>query len=343
MRYRIFTAAATAALIFNAVAIAGGDNRSAKAKARAARLVAMLPASDGVAMIDTKRLLDIAVPTALVSNQPLLAKITENISGIHARTGIDLRSFAQVAVGLTVKQGLTNDLDIDAIAVASGTADLNAVVAAAKSAAGGSVREEAMNGRTIMIFRPHAASDKSPGNGGAIHDTIAKALRQEIAMAVIDPQTLAVGSLARVRETLSGHTHVARDINRLLPTKGAAINFAVRNGGLLSAMLPVDNDDLGKKVAAVQVVSGSIDLAAAGLTIAAVAKTPSAAEALSLKDLLEVLRDMGGLVWGQSKNADKQLYSRSLRAVKLGTRAADVTLDITIPQSDIDILVSKLK
>lgn len=162
-------------------------------------------------------------------------------------------------------------------------------------------------------------------------------------MAVIDPQTLAVGSLARVRETLSGHTHVARDINRLLPTKGAAINFAVRNGGLLSAMLPVDNDDLGKKVAAVQVVSGSIDLAAAGLTIAAVAKTPSAAEALSLKDLLEVLRDMGGLVWGQSKNADKQLYSRSLRAVKLGTRAADVTLDITIPQSDIDILVSKLK
>lgn len=343
MKCRVFAAAVTAALLLAGAVIAGVDNRSAKAKARAARLVAILPASDGVAMIDTRRLFDTALPTALLSNQPLLAKITENISGIRTRTGIDLRSFDQIAVGLTVKQGLTNDLDIDAVAVASGTADLNAIVAAARSAAAGSIREEAMNGRTILIFRPHAAGDPNAKPGGAIRDTLAKALEHEIAMAVIDPNTIAVGSLARIRETLSGHTHVARDINRLLPAKGAAINFAVRNGGLLSTLLPVDNDELGKKVAAIQVLSGSVDLSAAGLTIATVAKTPTPAEALSLKDLLEVLRDMGGLVWGQSKNADKQLYSRSLRAVKLGARGADVTLDVTIPQGDIDILAGKLK
>lgn len=345
MKYRFFAAAATAVLLFNMFAMAAGDNRRAKAKARAARLVALLPASDGVAVIDTKRLFDTALPTALGSNQPLLSEIISKVSEINVRTGVDLRAFDQIAVGVTVKHGLTNDLDIDAIAVASGTADLTSLTATARAAAAGSIREEAMNGKTIIIFEPKPlpAADPKAKPTENIHDKVARALRQEIAMVVIDQRTVAVGSLTRIREMLSGHTHIARDVNSLLPAKGAAVNFAVRNGGLLSALLPVDNDELGKQVGTVQVISGSIDLAGTGLTISAVAKTRTLGEAASLKDFLEVLRDMGGFVWGQSKAADKQFYSRSLKAVKLGTRANNVTLDVTIPQADVDHLIGKLK
>lgn len=344
MKYRFFAAAAIACLLFNTFAMATGDNRRAKAKARAARLIALLPASDGVAVIDTKRLFDTALPTALASNQPLLSEIISKVADINARTGVDLRSFDQIAVGVTVKHGLTNDLDIDAIAVASGTADLASLTATARAAAAGSIREEAMNGKTIIIFEPKPLpADPNAKTADNIHDKVAKALRQEIAMVVIDQRTVAVGSLARIREMMSGHTHVARDVNGLLPAKGAAVNFAVRNGGLLSALLPVDNDELGKQVGTIQAISGSIDLAETGLTISTVAKTQTVREALSLKDFLEVLRDMGGFVWGQSKAADKQLYSRSLKAVRLGTRANSVMLDITVPQADVDLLVGKLK
>jgi hypothetical protein len=161
-------------------------------------------------------------------------------------------------------------------------------------------------------------------------------------LAVIDPRTVAVGSVARVRETLSGRSRVARDLSALLPAKPAAINFALRNGGL-HALLPIDNDELGKKIGAIQVLTGSADVGTAGLVISAAAKAATTAEAASLKDFLEVLRDMGGFVWGSSKNADKQLYSRLLKSVKLATRGHNITLDVTVPQTDLDVLIGKVR
>lgn len=339
MKYRSFAAAAIAVLLFNTLAFASADNRT-RTKTRAARLVAMLPASDGVAVVDTKRLVDTALPTAFASNQTLLGSITGMIDDTRTRTGVDLRAFEHIAIGATVKPGLTNDLDIDVVALATGAADMAAIVNAAKSAAGASYREEVLNGRTIIVFQPKAS--QKPAASGGLHDKIGHALRQEMALAVVDPRTVAVGSLARVRETVSGQSHIARDLTSLLPAKPAAINFALRNGGL-NALLPIDNDELGKKIGAIQVLAGSADIGATGLTISAVAKTATASEAMSLMDFLEVLRDMGGFVWGGSKNADKQMYARLLRSVKLSTRANNILLDVTVPQTDLDQLISKVK
>lgn len=340
MKYRSLAAAAIAVLLFNTLAFASGDNRRTRTKTRAARLVTMLPASDGVAVVDTKRLIDTALPTVLASNQTLLGNITGMIDEVRVRTGIDLRAFENIAIGATVKPGMTNDLDIDVVALATGAADMAAIVNAAKSAAGASYREEVLNGRTIIVFQPKAS--QKPAASGGIHDKIGHALRQEMALAVVDPRTVAVGSLARVRETVSGQSHIARDLSAHLPAKPAAINFAVRNSGL-DALLPIDNDELGKKIGAIQVLAGSADIGATGLTISAVAKTATASEAMSLMDFLEVLRDMGGFVWGGSKNADKQMYARLLRSVKLSTRANNILLDVTVPQTDLDQLISKVK
>ena len=58
-------------------------------------------------------------------------------------------------------------LDIDVVAIASGTADLAALTAAARSAAAGAHREETLNGKTIAevwdrVFR---GEEIFPGDG----------------------------------------------------------------------------------------------------------------------------------------------------------------------------------
>ena len=73
------------------------------------------------------------------------------------------------------------------------------------------------------------------------------------------------------------------------------------------------------------------------------ARTLQNAQAKSLHETLEGLQMLGKAFLGGSKAADKQVYSRMIGAAKFSLQANEVTLDLQVPQSDIDILVSSLK
>lgn len=346
MQHRFFAAIAATVLLFQTVGLAAGDTRRAKAKNKAARLVAMLPASDGVAVFDAKRFFDTALPTVLSANQPLLGDITAKIAEIEARTGINLRGFEQIALGITVKSATADKIDVDAVAIASGDVNVAALIEAAKTAAKGTHTEETVAGKTVMIFTPKISMSPSAGNSqiGPIVDKFAGNFDKGIAVAAIDGSTLAVGSPARVRDAVMGRSHVAPDLNSLLAMKGTSVaTFAVRNGGLLGTLLPYESDELGKKISLIRTLSGSFDVSNGGLTSSMVVRTATTKDALGLKDLIEVLRDTGVMAWSSSKNADKQLYGRVLKSLKIDSRLNSISLDLTIPQADLDRLVVKLK
>src|SRR5262245_39117838 len=103
MKTRLFALAAFAVLILNLAFFAKPDDRKKKAtpKRQTSRLVPMLPASDAVAVFDAKRFFDDALPRLLSGNQSVLVEVMNKINEMQARTGVDLRKFQQLAVGVS--------------------------------------------------------------------------------------------------------------------------------------------------------------------------------------------------------------------------------------------------
>ncbi|MEJ7624649.1 MAG: hypothetical protein WKF34_11715 [Pyrinomonadaceae bacterium] len=349
MKSRIFAVSAFAVLMFSVVGFALFQSPSVSGAGKASRLVSLLPASDGVVVFDPKRFLNDALPKVLSANQPMLGEVTSKIDEMAAKTGIDLRKFDQVAVGISMKQVGSRGLEAEPVAIASGDINAGALIAVGKLAANGSYREEKIGGKTAYVFTAKDVLKNAPVKPtntklGHMIEQAVNSLTKEVAVSAIDANTLVLGSLPRVRETLEGKTRVSADITGLLTNKpSAVVAFAVKPVGGLSQFLPMDNDELGKNVDAIQYLSGSLDVTASGASLNAMARTKQADQAVGLKDTLEGLQALGNMYFGSSKRPDQQVYGRMIKAAKFGVTGSDVTLDLLVQQSDIDFLIGKIK
>lgn len=346
MKTRSFALAAIAVLLVNVAVFAKPDAKaSAAKKARAAKLVAMLPASDGVVSFDSKRFLNDALPKIMSANQPMLNEVMAKLGEMESRTGIDLRKFDQVAVGIAFKRVSAKEVDFDPVAIASGDVNAGALVALAKLASNGTYRTEKIGERPVYVFSAKdvlakASAKKANSKVADMLDHALKGMSKDVAVTAFDRNTLIMGSLARVTETLEKKTKVAGELSSQLSQKETAVlSFAVKTPGTISTMLPLDNDELGKNVDSIQMLSGSMDVAAAGANVSMLAKTKTAEQATGLKDMLDVLQTLGKSLFGNSKRADQQVYGRMIKAAKFDARGTDVTLELAIAQSDIDILI----
>ena len=279
----------------------------------------------------------------------LLGEIMAKINEMENRTGIDLRKFDQVAVGVAFKTISAKETDYEPILIAGGDINAGALVAVAKLASKGTYREEKIGERTVYVFTVKDVVQKSSSKpttskvGGMIDDAL-KGLSKEIAVTSIDANTLAIGTLPRVRETLEGKTHASSELTSLLSQKEtAAMSFATRIPGGMGALIPLDNDEIGNNINSIQVMAGSLDVAAAGTNLQVMARTAKADQAQSLKEMLDGLKMLGGAFLGGSKRSDQQVYSRMIKNAKIANRANEVTLDLLVPQADIDILVASIK
>jgi hypothetical protein len=263
----------------------------------------MLPASDAVVTMDAGRFLGEALPGLLAGNQTLLGKVNSSIGEMQSKTGIDLRQFDTVAAGLTIKKQSAKDFDFDPVVVARGQVNSGAIISAAKLAANGKYREEKVGPRTIVIFSPkdiarqNAAGDVKKQE---IIDHAAGALSREMAVTAYDGNTIAGGSVARVRELLSARSHVSAELMGYLGrTDGALVDFAAKVPNGISGILPLDNDELGKNVDAIRVLFGSMSVTGEMTSLSATAKTLQPEQAKGLKETLDGLQMIGKAFLGQ--------------------------------------------
>jgi hypothetical protein len=350
MKTRFVAFAALAAMFLNIAAFATWKTHGDTAgKRQASRLVALLPASDAVAVFDSKRFLGDAMPKVLTANQPLLNEIMSKVAEIETKTGLDIRKFEQAAVGVRYRQVSPTEVDFEPVILASGEINAGALVAAAKLASNGTYREEKIGERTVYVFTPKNVIQKTASTHvnskiAAHVDKAIKSMTKELAVTTLDRNTLVVGSLARVRETLEGRTHPTADITGLLSQKETAVaSFAGRVPAGMAKLLPLDNDELGKNIDAIQYLAGSFDVAAAGASLQVMARMQKVDQAEQLKDTLDVLRLMGKGLFGGSKRDDQKIYGRLLENAKFTQRGTDITLDLLVPQADVDFLIAKVK
>ena len=344
MRVKFFAFIAATAIFLGIVGLAAADTNGVKtSKRQTSGLVALLPASDGVATFDAHRFLNAALPQLLAKSPSLLSKLTSHLTDIETKTGIDLRKFDSVVVGTTIAKSDAKKFTMDPVAIARGTVKVSSLLAAAKLGAKGTVRQEKYGTHDVYVF---SAKDAVKKAGTAAHAAIlgASLSSEEIAVSTIDENTVVIGSPARVRETLEGTTHVSPEINSLLLGKESSVmTFALKAPNGMSAFLPLENDELGNSVDSIQYMSGNVDVTAAGAAVQVMARTAKAEQAKSLYDTLDGLKMLGKAFLGGSKRADQQIYARLIENAKLGVKANVVSLDVLVPQADIDAMLATVK
>lgn len=345
MKSRIFVFLVIAAFLFSIIALAFSTRASAK---NGNELAALLPASDIVVSFDAQKTFNTALPQILSANQEMLNKINERIDGIKGKIGIDARQFEQIAVGVKTKQVSANNTEIEPFILARGTFNSTQLITAAKIASKGKYTEEKIGGRTIYIFKMNevAAPKNPPSNNSSMNKMLDKmliSLSNEIAVTAYDNNTLAFGTAARVREAFANDkSRVSAEILALAnKNPNAVLSFGGKMPKGLGGLLPIDNDELGKTIDAINQFSGSLDIEGGKTNLSVMAKTLKSEDAETLFGTITALKSLGEIFLGGNKNADKQVYARMLENVNITRNGTEVSLDLQVPQSDIDVLLGK--
>ena len=335
MKYRIIAVVVLGLLVAN---LGGSTFADSKAKRAAfSQLVSLLPASDALVTLDAKRFFNEAMPQVLSANPTFLGKITGHMEEIRTKIGVDVRQFDDVVVGISARHVGVKNHDVDMVAIARGQSSAAAMIEAAKSKTAGKFREERVGSRVMYIFEPQNAVTQAPPA------TVGGSLR-EVGVVALDDRTIAFGDVVRVRQTLQGNTKIGADLSGMVARNPAAIaSFAAKPPAGLSAYIPLSNDELGKNIESIQYIYGNANVVAGNATVNVTARTQQNAQATGLLEAIEGLQIVGKAILGGSKAPDKRVYARLIESAKLSVRANELTLDLTVPQSDIDVLVGTLK
>lgn len=348
MKIRVFAFTALVFLLSNFSTLGVADSASKNVKrAKANQLVALLPAVDGVATFDVKRFFNEALPTLFASNQPMLASIMSKIDEMQKTTGIDIRQFDLVAAGMTTAAVENRKFDAEGVMIARGEVSSATLIGLAKKASDNKYKEESVAGKTMYIFAAKTiVKDKLPAADPSKEEKLNKvaiAVPKEMALAAIDQNTIAVGHVTKVREALEGRTRVGSDIIELLNKKEfAAMNMAGKVPSGMKSFVPLDNDELGKSIDSIRYVFGSLDIAGGQMLMSMNARTQQIAQAKELYETLDVMKTFGKMALGSSKRPDQQLYARLIENVQFGRVGTEVSMDLVVPQADLDQLMSIL-
>jgi len=283
--------------------------------------LSFLPASDAVMVIDVRRLLNETLPRIFASDAAKLAQVNSEIDNFKTRTGIDPRSFERVVVGARYIYPSARVTRLETVAIAHGTFDARALVAAARIAASGKYREEKYRGATIMIF---SINDQMRPLG------LWNMKVNELAVCALDAKTLAIGSLGNVRAAIETGRGGRRENNGLALLANRDPNSVIGFGanvtrGLL-ANLNVGNDAIAKDANSIRQVYGSIGSAQNDVSLVLVARAETAEAAKNLSDTVTGLKQLSALLIARMAPPRKALAQSALDNLKITTRGNELEI-----------------
>lgn len=309
-------------------------------------LVALLPASDGVMNLDVKRFFAVALPQILSGNKEMLDEIYAKIDEFKSNTGIDIRKFDQMAVGVTAKEISAKETNYEAVSLARGNFSADSVAKLAKFASNDKYREEKIGDRTVYIFSPKEMIEKNkPTAKNAMLqkflNMILPHLSGEMAVTAYDKKTLAFGTPDKLRFMLTeSKSRIDADLVVLVSRNPSAVmSFAGNMPKGASSFIDLGDDELGQNIDSIRQMFGSMDVIGENTIVSVTAKTLDVKRAEGLQQNMSDLREVGKAILGGSKREDQKMYARLLENAKISRNGTEVSLDVQVPQSDMNILV----
>ena len=286
----------------------------------AADALSYLPASDAIALIDVRRLLNQTLPRILAQDPAKLAQANAEVEKFKARTGIDPRSFDRVVLGTRYTYPSPNVTKLETVAIAHGTFDAKALVAAGRIAANGKYREEKYQGATIIVI---SINDQMKLFG------FWNMKVSELAVCGLDSNTLAIGDLGTVRAAIDAGKkgRASADLITLATRDpNAVIGFGANVPSALLANLNVGNDTVAKDAKSIRQIYGSLGSIENDLSLVLVARTETTDAAKNLGDTVEGLKQLGGILVTRMQQPRKALAQNALDNLKITTRGNEVEI-----------------
>ena len=297
-------------------------------RTNASNILNTLPPSDAVIFVDVRRLLNEAIPGVFASEPAKLAQVNTQIDSFKTKTGIDPRSFDRLAVGLRYTYpaaGVT-----ESVAIAHGTFNPGTVVAAGRPAANGKFQELKYKGATIYVF----SLNEQVRLFGLFNLRVS-----DLAMSIIDANTVAMGSPASVRGMIDAGKVGKRASSELIALATSDPKAIIGFGGNVSPALLKNlnfgNDVLAKDISSIRQVYGSVGSSGASFSVSLVARTFNPAQALSLSDTVTGLKQLGGLFVGRLPEAKRKLAQGALDNLKIDTQGNELRIRTDVSQADV--------
>jgi hypothetical protein len=297
-------------------------------------LLSSLPPSDAVAIVNVSRVLNEALPKLLAQNPAKLAEITEELARFKTQTGLDPSSFDQVALGFGYQYPREGITKVSTVALARGTFNAGALVAAGRLAANGKYQEQKYLGKTIYIFtlerqvRLFGLWDVKVG---------------DLAVSALDGNTLALGDTYAVRGAIDATKAGKHPKPELLALAGGDPNAIVGFGGNVSpqvlASLSLSNDTIARELTAVRQVYGTLGMNTVDLQLMLTARTVDTYSAKNLSDTVEGLKQLGGLFINRITGAKGALAKNALENLTTTTTGNELQVRTAVAQSQVAPLI----
>jgi hypothetical protein len=309
-------------------------NRTTSAGVQAPTLLSSLPPSDAVALINVNRVLDEALPKLLAENPAKLADITAEVAKFKAQTGLDPRSFDQIALGLSYRYPREGITRISTAALARGTFNAGAMVAAGRLAANGKYVEQKYQGKTIYVF----SLDRQIRLFGLWDMKV-----RDLAVAALDGNTLALGDLDAVHGVIDANKTHKRPNAELIALASRDPNAILGFGGNVSPKLlenlSLSNDSIARELTAVRQVYGTLGMTRTDLELMLTARTVDTYSAKNLGDTVEGLKQFGALFINRLSPVKGTLARSALNNLKITTVGNELQIRTAVAQLQVSPLM----
>ena len=296
-------------------------------------LASYLPASDAVAIVDTKRMLNETMPRILGGDAAKLAQANAEVDKFKTKTGIDLHSFDRVAVGVRYIYPNAKTTKLETVAIAHGSFNAGAVAASVRAAGSGKSREEKYRGATVTIINVN--DDIKLLGLWTMHIN-------ELAICVLDQNSLAMGAPASVRAAIDAGKagRAPADLIALATRdKNAVLGFGGNVTRELLNNLDVGNDPIAKDVSSIKQVYGSVGSTQTDVTMNMIALTDSAAAAKNLGDMVDGVKQIGGFLVMRMAEPRKSLAESALNNMTATARGSEIEIRTQVTAASLAALV----
>lgn len=293
-----------------------------------------LPQSDGIVVIDVRRMLDETLPRVFATHTEKLAHINSEIDQFKSKTGIDPRGFDRIVIGARYTYPSPNVTKLEPVAIAEGRFDVKAVAKAGREAAKGNMREEKYRGATIMVF---GINDQMKLLG------LWNMRVKELAVCALNTRTLAIGSSTTVRGAIDASRN-RRLLNvelKALATRDpqAVIGFGANMTRGLMAKLDLGTDAFAKDLNSVKQVYGSIGNTNTDVSLAIVARAETAEAAKNLNDTATGLSQLAAILVFRMKPDQRALAQGALSNLKITTRGNELEIRTQIAAANLAAVI----
>ncbi|MFL6207841.1 MAG: hypothetical protein ACJ74W_03285 [Pyrinomonadaceae bacterium] len=333
MKRIVYVLALAAACVLS---VAAQTNRRATTTAAPATqamsgALAALPASDAVMAVDVQRLYKEALPRIFASEPTKLAEINADIEDFKTRTGLDPRSFERVAVGVRFVDLPGGGVKLAPVAIARGSFNAGALVAAGRIAAQGKYQEQQYKGKTVYLF-----------NLGQ-QVKFLNLRWAELAVVILDAHTLAFGQPDRVRAAVDTHGGGARVSNDVVALAQRDPNAIIGLGGNIPASLTRQLDflspEISRSVASIRQFYGTVGASTSGFEMLTVLRTGSATDARNLSETVEGLRMLAPLGIARLRGDKAKLAQQLVDSTKVTTEGSEVQIRLDLADANVATLV----